>query len=315
MKEKIPNILYHYCSVDTLISIAENKTLRLSEIAKSNDSMECQWLEKKIIPDLITELCDSLYEKRRIKNNDISKDSFTSAVFSIVARGSLSKFYHGEDGFIDTRLALAICFSQKQDLLSQWRGYANDGYGVAIGFNTDLFKRFTSDNKFAPVNLKKVIYNKRDQENCIKKFVRAYIRKYIQLDAVPQKELIDLLSNALIASVYIKNPAFVEEAEWRFFVAHYIIKDYSEYCRKVKSLNIGEEFKDLEVSSKGEKMVFYADLQLDKLNDTGDKLQWISEIVIGPKCKLSERDIHLLLDRYGWNAKNVNIVTSKATYI
>ena len=53
MEDNIPEKLYHYCSVDTFVKIVQNKTLRLCEIAKSNDSMEFQWLERKIIPAII----------------------------------------------------------------------------------------------------------------------------------------------------------------------------------------------------------------------------------------------------------------------
>ena len=32
--------IYHYCSIDTFFSIIQNKTLRLSDLNKTNDSME-----------------------------------------------------------------------------------------------------------------------------------------------------------------------------------------------------------------------------------------------------------------------------------
>lgn len=35
-----------------------------------------------------------------------------------------------------------ICFSGNGDLLSQWRGYAKDGTGVAIGFKTKYLEKF-----------------------------------------------------------------------------------------------------------------------------------------------------------------------------
>lgn len=43
-----PDVIYHYCSVGTFISIIENKTLRLSDITKSNDSMELIWFVESI---------------------------------------------------------------------------------------------------------------------------------------------------------------------------------------------------------------------------------------------------------------------------
>ena len=36
--------LYHYCSLETFISIISNKCLRLSDLSKSNDYMERKWI-------------------------------------------------------------------------------------------------------------------------------------------------------------------------------------------------------------------------------------------------------------------------------
>ena len=39
----LPDVVYHYCSVDTFFQIITNHTLRLSDIEKSNDFMEKKW--------------------------------------------------------------------------------------------------------------------------------------------------------------------------------------------------------------------------------------------------------------------------------
>ncbi|GMQ62471.1 hypothetical protein [Vallitalea maricola] len=36
--------VYHYCSVDTFFSIIQNKTIRLSDLNKTNDYMEKRWV-------------------------------------------------------------------------------------------------------------------------------------------------------------------------------------------------------------------------------------------------------------------------------
>lgn len=36
----LPDVVYHYCSVETFYQIITNHTLRLSDIEKSNDFME-----------------------------------------------------------------------------------------------------------------------------------------------------------------------------------------------------------------------------------------------------------------------------------
>jgi len=45
---KIPSTLYHYCSVNTLLSIVEHKSIWLSDAEKTNDYTEMKWLFSKI---------------------------------------------------------------------------------------------------------------------------------------------------------------------------------------------------------------------------------------------------------------------------
>ena len=52
-------------------------------------------------------------------------------------------------------------------MLSQWRAYGNDGVGIAIGFDYNLFKKILkSEKKFFIDN---VIYKKEKQEKKLKK--------------------------------------------------------------------------------------------------------------------------------------------------
>lgn len=45
---ELPSTLYHYCSVSTLLSIVENKSIWLSDAEKTNDYTEMKWLFSKI---------------------------------------------------------------------------------------------------------------------------------------------------------------------------------------------------------------------------------------------------------------------------
>jgi len=40
----IPRVIYHYCSLETFKAIIEDKTLRLSDITRSNDSEETRYI-------------------------------------------------------------------------------------------------------------------------------------------------------------------------------------------------------------------------------------------------------------------------------
>lgn len=41
--------IYHYCSLETFSQIIKNKTIRLSDLNKTNDYMEKKWGERFVI--------------------------------------------------------------------------------------------------------------------------------------------------------------------------------------------------------------------------------------------------------------------------
>ena len=43
MGETAPDVLYHYCSLDTFCNIMKNQSIWLSDVTKSNDSKELVW--------------------------------------------------------------------------------------------------------------------------------------------------------------------------------------------------------------------------------------------------------------------------------
>ena len=59
-------------------------------------------------------------------------------------------------------VGLGFCLSAKGDLLSQWRGYAGDATGVAIGFSSKYLKWLSGANKkpgYPSFYIQKVAYN------------------------------------------------------------------------------------------------------------------------------------------------------------
>lgn len=113
-----PNLIYHYCSAETLLSILENKTLRFSDASGLNDGEEIIWAEKQFLSAI-----------RRLRDREDVPEELPS----------ISKKF--EENFIrlwgeisgEARHFLS-CFSLTGDSLSQWRAYADDAQGFAIGF-------------------------------------------------------------------------------------------------------------------------------------------------------------------------------------
>lgn len=99
--KEIPDVIYHYTSNEVLLKILSAKALRMSARHHLNDTME-------------GEQFFTLLEKHKSQPSSATLDS---------VRRHLEPF----EFFV-------TCFSSHYDLLSQWRGYATNGAGVAIGF-------------------------------------------------------------------------------------------------------------------------------------------------------------------------------------
>lgn len=100
----MPECIYHYTSNSVLISILERKALWMSARHHLNDTQE----GKQFFRLLRDEATDEKIAQIKSALNDY-------------------EFF-------------VTCFSADQDSLSQWRGYAENGAGVAIGFNTAAIK-------------------------------------------------------------------------------------------------------------------------------------------------------------------------------
>ncbi len=67
------------------------------------------------------------------------------------------------------------------------------------------------------------------------------------------------------------------------------------------------QIKEGKVTIRNGNIVEYYDLDISKLLDG-----FIKEIILGPKCKEEEEDIHMLLKKFGY--ENVDVVWSKGSY-
>ena len=105
-------LVYHYCSIETFLSIIQNSVLRLTDIEKSNDYSERVYMETLILKQFQKKINNNL--------NGYLLDNF------------IVKYY--QSLYTSSNL-YASCFSEDGDLLSQWRAYADNGTGVSIGFS------------------------------------------------------------------------------------------------------------------------------------------------------------------------------------
>jgi hypothetical protein len=192
--KKPPDVIYHYCDLPGFKGIVEGKTIWLSDVRFCNDYMEHNWLK---------EMFDREIETLRHQQQSGFHDALAE-----------------EKANYREHLAFVACFSEENDLLSQWRAYADDGAGIAIGFNTQYFEL----NQFVPTygidstvthGLVKVCYDTDEQKQLVMDIINRYREESEQESADVSKVAADCYFNLQMASIACKNPAFKEEKEWR----------------------------------------------------------------------------------------------------
>lgn len=261
-----------------------------SALSLSNDTMEGRWL-RKVFFDLCEE--DELWPKDQ------------AYILNMI------------DAMINGYEGLGFCLSENGDMLSQWRGYAQNAEGFSIGFSkealTSLSSELRSRNKDG-IKVFKVNYDLAVQREELVPTFRE-IKKHIDdgafrtptlleeagLDEEERKrreqkrqELRMAISGELVKSFLPllyqhKNPAFSEEAEWR-----------------AVSPFLKNRIRDVDFRVSGNSIVPYRVIPFDSSRAL------IKEVVIGPRNPTPLDVIEMALKRYGYS--DVNVRKSEATY-
>lgn len=270
--------VYHYCSVETFLNIIRNATLRLTDVEKSNDYAERTFMEALIIEEL---------QKQ-------SEQTALGYIFNQMIEENYRTLYSNANLY-------ACCFSEEKDLLSQWRAYAGNGTGVAIGFSGKYLER--TDQDLYGLKFRKVNYDPEQHRIYAKEQVETII-KSMEAGKNFFAAMGDVFENRIEENSCRKKPAFAEEKEWRLSIA------MSPEAR-IGRTGVFQDFtlSEIKVYSKKDQLVTYFDLSFEKI-----KQQFIKEIVIGPDCKADTRDFYHCLSMFQYDANEVAISKSEATY-
>lgn len=324
-RPKLPPILYHYCSVNTFLSIVENYNIWLSDAEKTNDNTEMRWLFDKIksVIDEIISSYEDIFDHELLNR--------TKAIISEVIEKLLLK----KAPIVKNAKSFLFCLSEANDLLSQWRAYGNDGKGVAIGFNTEVLSEFMSNPFYT---LTKVIYNQEDTF----KFLHMALDEQLKwsIESSIDSSNYGYNESELVVNIFMliygiweegfvyKNNMFIEEQEWRIFrkvhsdnysndngVDDYGYTDFLDGFFICNDKYLGDFTRSaLKFRSTEDDLRVYFELGFEKR-----KKDIIKEIIIGPKCKVDSLDIKLLLTKNGYMentfSDSVHIRKSKCPYI
>lgn len=106
-----------------------------------------------------------------------------------------------------------VCFSESKDKLSQWRGYAQGGKGIAIGFDRGVLEELNQISEFH-IAFGKVIYD--NPQEYVLGIIADNIKK-LKHKGVGHVAL-ELNENYRMQFPFVKNPYFKEEKELRAVV-------------------------------------------------------------------------------------------------
>jgi hypothetical protein len=286
--------LYHYCNASAFASIIGERRIWLSSLSLSNDTMEGK---------LVGTTFERLFKKNGVDEKKLSK-----------VMDAVKKLEEVIDG-------LGFCLSEKGDLLSQWRGYSQDGLGFSIGFSKEYLEALAKKKEEGEegINLNQVIYEPEDQEKVLQPIFSqimkdindgkldmpypptlltgygdpAVLEKYEKEKEGYLSAIKNMMLNVFTAMFHLftlKNHAFQEEQEWRLI--SYLLKGNGDKC-------------DFRIS--GNRLTPYRSFPLKKIDTLA-----INEVILGPKNITPEFVVSKFLQQNGF--VGVSVKRSVATY-
>ncbi|EKN3738909.1 DUF2971 domain-containing protein [Yersinia enterocolitica] len=265
------SVIYHYCNPEAFLQIIEKKKLWLSTTNNMNDSAEDRWVENALGNALRSMI-------------DKTNEEWCNQVWSSFTVSHMPKY--------------VACFSTDDDSLSQWRAYAQDGEGVAIGFDESLLG--LGDPLYmhseTSIKLSKIGYLDTHE---LEREISLLLNKYYLMPGNPEASQLILTDKLNELGLQIKNPAFEEEKETRF-----IYWPASSFSYDVPKLDPPEQVSELKYRIASGYLTSYYEFDFSA-RDT------IVDVVLGPKNKFTEYDIYKFL---GINNVYAKPRRSAATY-
>lgn len=177
----IPELVYHYTTVDTATTIALTRKVWCSNVTYSNDPAEGEY-GKELLDEVVP------------RDRDFRFDGLRKVIAGLQT--------------------YAASFSAAGDVLPQWRAYCRNGRGVAIGVDSEVLKRRTS------MIFMRVLYDRNEQEQIVKDMLDVFRAPVLSShsDTARLKELVGRLAlYMVIVRSVLKNPAYESEREYRLF--------------------------------------------------------------------------------------------------
>ncbi len=186
-----PDSIYHYTTQRGILGIVTRREMWATQVHFLNDKNEVF-------------LTFKLLERELKRQAGKMQNPGIKAVLNEIRR-NLPRIDQGH-----------ICiasFCEVADLLSQWRGYGNQGKGYAIGFN---LKELTHIAKRQHFVLWPCVYNSSLQLELVNYLIDSWSREFCGSRPVEHEKMLAVINTSVCQlAPIIKDESFSEEKEWR----------------------------------------------------------------------------------------------------
>lgn len=206
----INGLAFHYTSPTGLLGILSQKSLWFSDCDYLNDSSESDYFL-------------DIFTKTFNKENH-SGISWNMAFRTYVTAMFHSKSYGWERAMFsrESERRYVCSLSIDEDTLPLWNNYTKtiDSTGYNIGFNIEKLTNTISLDSNQKLLIGRVIYSKKRQNSLLKELLDDYILLYTKYKYSYQRKYLyaAMEDNILVYSVFMKDPAFTCENEYRIAI-------------------------------------------------------------------------------------------------
>jgi hypothetical protein len=273
-------LIYHYCPPQAFLEIVRSRAIWHSAYYALNDLSERRWAY-------------SIFEKAiHLIEEEVGKE-FIEAIRAMVGMA------------LKGSLMMISSYSLDPDVLSQWRAYADDGRGFAIGFRAKQMQM--------PAKALRVLY---DEEAQLRELVGNFRHIHGYEKSIGFKYNDEFKSHLFHIGLDLcayKHPTFREEREIRrAHVSGLVPKE-----KTVKIIPLGARDQEGKILSEPNNIHFRVKagvvipyVALDYTNRR--QMSPVSEIVLGPKNENAETNIEIFLGAVGMT--NVRVRRSTVPY-
>jgi hypothetical protein len=293
MAEALPNRLWHYTSIDAFVSIVRSKSLWASHFAYLNDASELS----HILKPLHAHLRDAA---RSAGSTLEDTEALIAEIGGRLCPTMPTKASDEEHGLLTQThpyIPTFLCaFSEARDQLSQWRAYAGR-QGVAIGFDPSLFPAASSDWPFILLQCSYDDSGLQKKLPAVKHRLESRLHTWRSLTPKDQARVAwEIWMDLEMECARFKNPAFIEEREWRL-----VSRGINLWDRKTEWFV--DPGVDAHTTTRG--LVPHVSVNLS----LAGSCLGIADVVVGPSvdAHLQRDAVRLFLQRHGLRETQVGI--------